>query len=118
MFAQSVHSFTRYLMTPIRHPVGIAQLRYNRRQIKTRNIIERTFGIWKKRFPCLAMTLHYEPITAGKIIVACAVLHNIAIGANEPLDYEPDPMLMEEIPLPHNDAGNVARNVLIHTYFT
>jgi len=28
-------------------------IRYNRAQKTTRNMIERTFGIWKRRFPCL-----------------------------------------------------------------
>jgi nuclease HARBI1 len=105
-------------MTPLRNPIGPAQLRYNRRQLRTRNIIERTFGIWKKRFPCLAMTLQYEPLIVGKIVVACAVLHNLAIEANEPLDYEPDPVLLEEVIFPDNGPGNACRNTLIQTYFT
>jgi hypothetical protein len=105
-------------MTPLRNPIGEAQLRYNRRQLRTRNIVERTFGIWKKRFPCLAMTLHYEPLVVGKITVACAILHNIAIEANEALDYEPDPLVLDEIQFPDNSPGNVSRNLLIQTYFT
>lgn len=41
-----------FMLTPIRPtPEDPPQVRYNRAQIKTRNIVERTFGIWKRRFP-------------------------------------------------------------------
>jgi DDE superfamily endonuclease len=43
---------------------------------------ENVFGIWKRRFPCLRnMRSHYEK--AKKMVIATAVLHNLAILLNE-----------------------------------
>jgi DDE superfamily endonuclease len=43
---------------------------------------ENVFGIWKQRFPCLrSLRCHYEK--AKKMIIATAVLHNLAILLNE-----------------------------------
>lgn len=55
--------------------------RYNSLQKRARSTIERTFGILKGRWRCLlaARELHYCPETAGKIIIACCVLHNLCI---------------------------------------
>lgn len=69
--------------------------------------------------------LHYRPKTASKIILACAVLHNLAIHFNgneeiEELHDEMDQMPPE--PLPVNEAeyrreGTLARQVYVNTYF-
>ncbi|GBP23366.1 Protein ALP1-like [Eumeta japonica] len=43
-----------FLLTPIgSSPLDPPSERYNRTHIKTRNVVERTFGVLKKRFPCL-----------------------------------------------------------------
>ncbi|KAL5564093.1 hypothetical protein UlMin_027257 [Ulmus minor] len=49
---------------------------FNYRHASLRNAIERTFGIWKKRFPILR-SMHQFPLDKQAMIpVACAVLHN------------------------------------------
>ncbi|KAL3194423.1 hypothetical protein MRX96_016215 [Rhipicephalus microplus] len=40
-----------FLMTPLKNPQTRAEKRYNKSQIKTRNSVERTFGVWKRRVP-------------------------------------------------------------------
>lgn len=69
----------RYLLTPVINPNGRAEENYNRAHKKTRNVIERTFGVWKGRFPCLRKTLNTQLDTSVAIICALAILHNIAI---------------------------------------
>lgn len=67
-------------MTPIDNAVEDSpEGRYNYVQKRARSTIERTFGILKGRWRCLlaARELHYSPEKAGKIIIACCVLHNI-----------------------------------------
>ncbi|XP_035233814.1 putative nuclease HARBI1 [Stegodyphus dumicola] len=69
-----------WLLTPVSSPtVGSANERYNKKHATARNCIERCIGVLKSRFRCLlhARELNYEPTTAGKIVNACAVLHNI-----------------------------------------
>lgn len=61
---------------------------YNSAQIKTRNSVERLFGVWKRRFACLKRTIQTKLETTPTIICALAVLHNIAIAQNEDIPQE------------------------------
>lgn len=42
-----------FLLTPIQNPQTDEEIAYNILHTRTRIIVERTFGIWKRRFPCL-----------------------------------------------------------------
>ncbi|KAI8120756.1 hypothetical protein CVS40_8061 [Lucilia cuprina] len=46
-----------YLMIPLDNPRSCAEKLYNESQIRTRNLIKRCFGIWKRGFPILSMGL-------------------------------------------------------------
>ncbi|KAI8440283.1 hypothetical protein MSG28_001639 [Choristoneura fumiferana] len=81
---------TRYLLTPISNPTTPQEERYNRVQIKARNSVERLFGVWKRRFPCLQIGLATKLSTTANIIVACAVLHNIAVEVNDGFEDDDD----------------------------
>lgn len=72
-----------YLMTPFRNPTTEGQRRYNQVQILVRNTVERKYGIWKRRFPCLVFGLRCKLETSLVVIVACAVLHNFCIQQKE-----------------------------------
>lgn len=75
-------------MTPILNAAqGSQEDLYTKRQIQSRNCIERCFGLLKARWRCLLRhrTLHYHPKVASKIVLACCVLHNITINAQIPL---------------------------------
>ena len=69
-------------MTPILNPQNAAERRYNYAHIRTRNTVERLFGVWKRRFSCLETGLRVKKETALVIIVATAVLHNVARTLN------------------------------------
>ena len=45
------------LFTTLREPQTAKERRYNVAHAKTRNLIERTFGVWKRRFGVLGQTL-------------------------------------------------------------
>lgn len=76
-----------FVLTPIRPtPEDPPSICYNRAQLKTRNIVERTFGIWKRRFPCLSRGLGNKLSTVSNIIVACAVLHNLSLILNDNIE--------------------------------
>ncbi|KAG0426024.1 hypothetical protein HPB47_026843 [Ixodes persulcatus] len=66
-----------------------------RAHIRTRNSVERAFGVWKRRFPCLDMWLQHKPERSAVIITACAALHNLARLRNEPC---PPPMPAPPVP--------------------
>nr|XP_054932629.1 putative nuclease HARBI1 [Dermacentor andersoni] len=110
-----------YLMTPLRNPQTTAEKRYNRSQIRTRNSIERAFGLWKRRFACLRTKLETLTELTVAIITACAALHNIACTLREPNPNvdEPEPE-GEGVALcePDSPLGTQHRRYLIQRCFT
>lgn len=77
----SAYPLHPFLMTPVLYPTTPGENRYNAAHIRTRNIVERTFGVLKSRFRCLDRTggaLLYSPEKVAKIAIVCCMLHNIA----------------------------------------
>ncbi|KAJ8926493.1 hypothetical protein NQ314_021138 [Rhamnusium bicolor] len=94
-----------YLLTPLINPANQREENYNRAHKSTRNIVERVFGMWKWKFPCLSRMLRTKIQTTMAMVCACAVLHNISIQQNEePELAEP---AVEEIPINNMIVNNV-----------
>ncbi|KAJ1201229.1 hypothetical protein NDU88_005043 [Pleurodeles waltl] len=78
----------------VRNPRTRAEERYNETHGRTQRIIERTFGLLKARFRCLHMTggsLFYSPKKVCQILVACSMLHNLALRRQVPFLQEDGP---------------------------
>ncbi|GFW15556.1 retrovirus-related Pol polyprotein from transposon 297 [Trichonephila clavipes] len=69
----------KYLLTPFGNPRSLSEARYNKSHVLTRNMIERKYGILKRRFPCLSIGLNCHIDRVPAIVVACCVLHNLCI---------------------------------------
>ncbi|XP_043470202.1 putative nuclease HARBI1 [Leptopilina heterotoma] len=110
-----------FLMTPFRNPHNEEEMKYNEIQIRTRIIVERTFGVWKRRFPCLARGMATKLVCSTTTVVACAVLHNMALRFNDILPEDDELHEYEEVPVPNaeniNMDGEVARQLLVHRLF-
>ena len=65
---------------------------FNHRHSSLRNVIERTFGVLKKRFPILRSMPNYKSTRQGPLVIACCVVHNwIRLHAGmDPLFMEAD----------------------------
>jgi len=73
---------------------------FNHRHSSLRNVIERTFGVLKKRFPIIASETepHYDVDTMTKIVLACCILHKFLrrVDNDESLLEEVDNELLQE----------------------
>jgi DDE superfamily endonuclease len=89
--ADSSYANTRNFITPYRnHPYHLAVFRrrsranrylspedlFNHKHAQLRNIVEKTFGVVKKRFKILQFMRPYDYKRQCKIIIACCILHN------------------------------------------
>ncbi len=106
LVGDSGYALKKYIMTPIAKPQTVGQNRYSEAQTRTRNPIERSYGVWKRRFPILAKGINVNVKFVQSIIVATAVLHNIACHFGE-RDHKTDKKLevlireTNEIPAGH-----------------
>ncbi|KAJ8970895.1 hypothetical protein NQ314_000982 [Rhamnusium bicolor] len=90
---------------------------------------QKIFGVFKRRFPVLALGIRLDVNKVEAIVVACAVLHNIACQVGEPeLEVDQDVedaiqvangLNLDDPPDIHIDfnMNNVARYNLITQYF-
>ncbi|XP_051506713.1 putative nuclease HARBI1 [Myxocyprinus asiaticus] len=107
----------QYFMTPFPDPNPGSQTRYSAALARTRARIEMTFGQLKGRFQCLK-SLRVAPDKTCDIIVACAVLHNIATIRKERtpvVEVQPDDHLQPV----HLDqpSGRAARDRSVEHHF-
>ena len=117
-----------YLMTPLRPESvsTVSQDSYQKAHTKTRDTIERAFGLWKTRFQCLDCSggaLQYQPnccctrITATAVLCNKCIFDNIALPANvddPPLlaDFAADTLIADD-----NAASSAVRDQLIKFVF-
>lgn len=83
LIGDSGYPIKPYLITPLQQVRTNSENLFNESLIRTRNVVERQYGVWKRRFPALAMGLRVNLNTAQAIITATAVLHNKACEENE-----------------------------------
>ncbi len=122
LLGDSGYACQPYLLTPCLNPTTEKERRYNLAHARTRNTIERVFGIWKRRFAVLASKMRTNLRTTNNIIIACAVLHNIAVENNLNLNDEPEIPLPDLVqPVPHEQAehgpGRARRDAIIERHF-
>ena len=64
---------------------------FNLRHAKARNVIERVFGVLKKRFPVLTSPAPYSIDFQRDIVIALCTVHNFIRlngGASDAIDFE------------------------------
>ncbi|RVE41629.1 hypothetical protein evm_013723 [Chilo suppressalis] len=82
----------------------------------------RCFGVWKRRFPVVALTLRLSLLRVHAVIIATAVLHNICRSKNL-TDIPPEVEIpdAEAVPVATNNVDEInnimEREILIAEYF-
>lgn len=113
-----------WLMTPFAlAEADSPEARYNLAFRKAHALIEQCLAYLKMVFRCLHRnrTLHYSPRRAGKIVAACAILHNIRISRNEHHEDDLDDEEDEDIMCDIDDVvrqGQDMRESIIQSNFT
>ena len=102
------------MLTPLSNPLTPQENLYNESQIRTRNVVERQYGVWKRRFLIIAGTMITSIERTKVIIVATAVLHNIALDQKDPLPTS----IMEDNTVILPVGNDTRRRNLINNYFT
>lgn len=129
--ADSGYGQQPWLLVPFKQPLTVAQEAYNKAHRIARHRVERCIGVLKARFRCLCKQRipMYSPATAGRIINACAILHNILLDANYPMpteaeiaeqadtdDEEEEEGILDEYHVLAD--GNRIRDQIVQQYFT
>ena len=83
LIGDAAYKDTKYMATPAVTAATNVVKHYNESHERTRKVIERTFDALKQRFPVLALGMRVDIATVKQIIVACAVLHNIAVSEKD-----------------------------------
>ncbi|XP_073365423.1 uncharacterized protein [Aegilops tauschii subsp. strangulata] len=93
---------------------------YNLRHSRARNVVERTFGLWKKKWGILRTQSFFDTKDQIRIINACCVLHNFARDRQHMMDN----LLLQELdnelasqPIEADDANSI-RSVQVTNAWT
>lgn len=120
-----------WLSVPVANVNSPQEQRFNQTFKACRSTVERCIGLLKGRFRCLLKdrVLHYSPEKAARIVMACCVLHNIAIHYRV---ANPDPqwdeidirqgLVLPQVPAAAADnvlrrLGQQTRRLYIQRYF-
>ena len=80
------YALNEYLITPLAHPNTDQERNFNSAHTRTRATLERCIGLLKGRWMSIGSaggTLLYSPEKTCNIILACGVLHNIALACSQ-----------------------------------
>lgn len=108
-----------YLITLLANPATEQERKFNSARARTRVMVERCFGSLKGRWLCLRPaggTLLYAPEKVCDIILACAVVNNIALVYGVPLDVpvQPDEPMPREPWSAQPTLGAIQRRQDLH----
>ncbi|XP_059610274.1 putative nuclease HARBI1 [Phlebotomus argentipes] len=78
LIGDSAYALRPWMLTPIEGAAeGSPESEYSECQMEVHSAIKRVNGLLKKSFRCLLHCLHFDPVTATRIVKACCVLHNM-----------------------------------------
>lgn len=108
-------------MTPFLNPATAAEERFNASLMRTRVLIEQSFGVLKRRFQILHNEIRAKPARAVVYTTSCVVLHNIGIDRGDIIDrvevINDQDEQGRDAALPAGGGDGVRRHI-VNTFFT
>lgn len=119
ILGDSGYTLSEHVLIPVQEPRTRGENLYNESHIRTRNIVERQYGIWKRRFQVLRLEIRLKLETTLAVIVATAVLHNVALSNNDPDPPNDNDEINDDEHNPEIPEGDglAIRAHLINNYF-
>ena len=112
ILGDSAYPLRQWLITPFPGDPDGAKGRFNVSHMRTRNVVERAFGVIKNRFSALKTTLRLkDPKDSANIIESAVILHNLCIrfGDNvEDFIEDEDEAAVDDLPLPEPERRGTA----------
>lgn len=105
ILGDSAYPPANYICKPLANPMTYAEKKYQKSQIKTRNVVERTFGGLKRMFPILAFGMQCKLPKVQDVIVTCCILYNMAKDSGNA--YENDPIKNDELQFQADIANRI-----------
>lgn len=87
IITDSAYALDDFVCKPLQNPRSESEKRYQFAQVRSRNVVERTYGVLKRKFQCLSEGMAFGRETIQDIILSCCILHNFM------LDHNPDGVL-------------------------
>ncbi|XP_072010901.1 putative nuclease HARBI1 [Engystomops pustulosus] len=87
------YNLKKWLLTPYISPCNRSEENFNVAHCETRSVVERLFGVLKSRFRCLDQperAFQFHPEFVYKTVLACSVLHNLAMQHHLSLEIADD----------------------------
>ncbi|XP_041363668.1 putative nuclease HARBI1 [Gigantopelta aegis] len=112
-----------WLMTPLPETSSRAEEKYNSSHCRTRNTVERAFGLLKSRFRCLHKStgcLPFSPTRCSHVIMAAFKLHNFCLDLKlpNPPEVDADTFQVDQDACQDQQEGRQIRRQLIEQYFS
>lgn len=76
-------------------------------------MLYRTFGVWKRRFPVISLTMRLSLGNIQSVIIATAVLHNICRKSN--IQEVPPEVELSEDEIEVNEVTSESNHTHVHT---
>lgn len=89
VLGDSAYAPETFVCKALQNTVSNAEKEYQYAQIRSRNVAERTYGVLKRKFPCLSRGMAYKREKIQDVIFACCILYNF-FRKHSPQDFIDD----------------------------
>ena len=101
LLADAAYALTTWCLTPFERktPQDLLEANYNFWHSSARMVVERAYGVLKKRFPILKKAWTSNPTEVVEETTICVALHNLCCDCDSEWDAEHFSMILERAPV-------------------